>query len=366
MNDLANIPAWLEGLPRWQPLERLQGKESADVCVVGLGGSGLAAVTRLLELGRTVVGVDAGPVAAAAAGRNGGLLLAGTAAFHHDAERVLGADEALRWFADTQAEIDRMLLETPGLARRSGSLRIAADAAELDDCRAQFEAMRSAGLPVKEYSGPEGEGLLFPQDACFNPPARHRELALRAIAAGARLYENSRVTALSGKRVETEAGSIDCAAVIVAVDGNLALLLPELAGDVKPLRLQMLATEPDPVNIPRPVYYRHGFEYWQQLADGRVLLGGFRDRGGPGEWGAEPVPGEAVQQQLERFLRDHLGVRSRISHRWAATVGYRDQLLPVFAEVRDSVWAVGGYNGTGNVVGSLLARRAAERVTAAG
>ena len=57
----------------------LRGSVSADVCVVGLGGSGLAAVGRLLEAGASVAGVDAGPVAGGAAGRNGGFLLAGAA-----------------------------------------------------------------------------------------------------------------------------------------------------------------------------------------------------------------------------------------------------------------------------------------------
>ena len=26
-----------------------------------------------------------------------------------------------------------------------------------------------------------------------------------------------------------------------------------------------------------PHYARHGFDYWQQLQDGRIVLGGFRD-----------------------------------------------------------------------------------------
>ena len=81
--SLPNRPVWDEG-PTLD-LPTLQGPVDADVCVVGLGGSGLAAVHELLALGRSVVGVDAGIVGGAAAGRNGGFLLAGPADFHHDA-----------------------------------------------------------------------------------------------------------------------------------------------------------------------------------------------------------------------------------------------------------------------------------------
>jgi gamma-glutamylputrescine oxidase len=34
--------------------------------------------------------------------------------------------------------------------------------------------------------------------------------------------------------------------------------------------------------------------------------------------------------------------------------------LPIFEEVREGVWALGGYNGTGNVIGSILGRAAAQ------
>lgn len=89
----ADVPLWEEG--GWEPLPSLAGEVEADVCVVGLGGSGLSAVLELLRLGRSVVGVDAGSVAGGAAGRNGGLLLAGLAAFHHDAVAALGRERAV-------------------------------------------------------------------------------------------------------------------------------------------------------------------------------------------------------------------------------------------------------------------------------
>src|SRR5690625_2492358 len=126
----------------------------------------------------------------------------------------------------------------------------------------------------------------------------------------------------------------------------------------------MIGTAPAAgITVPRPVYRRYGFEYWQQLEDGRLLLGGFRDAGGQAEEGAPPRPEGIVQDRLEQFLRTDLGVHARITHRWAATVGYRRELLPFSGEVRPGVFALGGYNGTGNVMGPLLARRLADQVS---
>ena len=73
--------------------------------------------------------------------------------------------------------------------------------------------------------------------------------------------------------------------VIVAVDGRLESLVPELAGTVRTARLQMLATAPTrEIDIPCPVYARYGFDYYQQLPDGSVALGGGRDKAFDEEW----------------------------------------------------------------------------------
>lgn len=360
----SNTPVWDD--EPWTGLPALEGELEADVCVVGLGGSGLACVGELLALGKRVVGVDAGMVAGGAAGRNGGFLLAGTYAFYHDAVEAYGRERARRIYRLTLEELERMAAETPEAVRRTGSLRVAASAEEEEDCRRQLEAMRADGLPVEPYAGPEGRGLLIPTDGAFHPLRRCRTLARRAREAGALLFERSPALSVSGTEVVGERGRVRCEAVVVAVDGRLEALLPELSGRVRTVRLQMLATAPtDEVRIPRPVYARRGYEYWQQLPDGRIALGGFRDRGGEAEWthSAEPTPG--VQALLEAFLREEIGVRAPVTHRWAASVAFSADGLPVLEEVRPGVWAAGAYSGTGNVLGALCGR-AAVRLAAGG
>ena len=40
-------------------------------------------------------------------------------------------------------------------------------------------------------------------------------------------------------------------------------------------------------------------------------------------------------------------------------MGYTTDSLPILEEVQPKLWAVGGYNGTGNIVGALSAQAAA-------
>ena len=228
---------------------------------------------------------------------------------------------------------------------------------EVADCREQMRVMRADGLGVEWYEGDDGIGLTIASDAACNPLVRCRTLAADAIARGARLYSCANVTGVRKGRVETTAGTITCQRVIVAVDGKLELLLPELVGRVRTARLQMLATAPTRERVvPCPMYYREGFEYWQQAEDGSIALGGFRDRAGDAEWTVDTTPANPVQALLEQFMREHLGVHAAITHRWAASAGYSSTGLPLAEETRDAVWAIGGYSGTGNVIGALCGR----------
>lgn len=353
-------PVWNNG--GWARFSQLEGHLTADLCVVGLGGSGLAAVGAALAAGRTAVGIDAGSVGGAAAGRNAGFLLAGMAPFHHDLAGSVGAERAIGLYRLTQAEIARMAAETPEDIRLTGSLRIAASEEELADCGRQLEVMGSHGLLVQPFEGPEGSGLLFPGDGVVQPLARCRSLARRAAEGGARLFERTEAVEITGTRVSTPFGRVDCGAVVVAVDGGLERLLPELSGRVRTARAQVLATEPlGEIRFPRPVYTRWGYDYYQQLPDCRLLLGGFRDRAMETEWTNETEPTGEIQGHLESFLRDELKVTAAVTHRWAGSIAFTDDQLPVLEEVRPNVWACGAYSGTGNVVGALCGREAARQ-----
>jgi len=364
MSDKLDLP----DLPRWDDhddldLPPLVGDAEAEVCVVGLGGSGLSCLTEALVLGaRSVIGIDAVGVAAGAAGRNGGFLLSGTSEYHHDLVRTLGRERAVAITRHTNDEIQRIAAELPNVVRITGSLRIASTHEEVADCEAQCAQMVADGFECESYVGPEGRGLLIPTDAVMHPIRRCRTLAVRAREGGARLFGRTPALEIGPGVVRTESGTISARHVIACVDGRLELLVPSLAGEVRTARLQMLATSPAfEVSFPRPVSTRYGYDYWQQLPDGSIVLGGGRDVAETSEWTTDSAPTPAVQDYLTELLRDRLGVRAPITHRWGATVSYTTSGRPLCREFGDGLQVVGGFNGTGNVVGALLGRAAAQR-----
>lgn len=358
----------------WSGLPALDGDRTADACVIGLGGSGLAAIESLVTRGLSVVGIDAGRVGAGAAGRNGGFLLGGPAAFLHRAIGLWGAETAVQMYRETIAELDRMsAAHGPDVVRRGGSIRLAglpgepetaeeADdrAAEVQDCAAQVDALQAYGIDVERYDGPLGTGLFMPGDGSNNPAVRVLASARAAIAHDAvTLFEDTAATGIAAGQVDTSHGRVSAPIVIVAVDGRLEVLLPQLAGRVRTARLQMLATAPvGPGRLPCPVYGRWGYDYAQQLSDGRMFVGGGRDRFVDAEWTASAAPTEPVQRHIEAVAARMAGAPVTVTHRWAASVGFTPDGRPLCAEVADGVVAIGGYNGTGNLVGPVAARAA--------
>lgn len=356
---------------QWTGLPPLDGDVRADACVVGLGASGLAAVQAFADRGLSVVGVDGGRVAAGAAGRNGGFLIAGPEPPLHQALAAWG-DYAADLYRETLDEIDRLAdLLGPDVVRRVGSIRLAGlpgaprspdesvdAAAELADCGTQAAALRAHGIAVDEYAGPLGRGLFLPDDAAVNPAARAILLATR-LAGRARLHERTAVTDVRPGEVRTERATVRATVVIVAVDGRLDVVLPQLAGRVRTARLQMLATEPvTPGRLPCPVYGRWGYDYAQQLPDGRLFVGGGRDRFAEQEWTHDTEPSEPVQRYVDALAARMAGEPVRPAHRWAASVGFTADARALCVQADDAVFAVGGYNGTGNLVGPVAARAA--------
>ncbi|MGA0003286.1 MAG: NAD(P)/FAD-dependent oxidoreductase [Candidatus Nanopelagicales bacterium] len=337
----------------------------ADLVVVGLGGSGLTALLHAAERGLNVVGIDSDRIAAGAAGRNGGLLLAGIADFHHNARKDLGVERATALYQHTLDEMDRIEVTTPDAVSRIGALRIGelnrgADPTELSDTYAHRDALLADGFPVEEYEGEQGIGILIPTDGTFHPARRAVLLAKLAKTASAQIFTHSPAIKIESGLVTTAQGSIKAKHIVVAVDGNLGKALPEVSDLAQPTRLQMISTAPETnLKMKYAVYVRQGWDYWQQLPDGRIAIGGGRDLALEQEATDVVEPTQIMRDYLERKLQE-LGVTAPIEHHWAAIVSYTNTGLPIVKEVQPGVWAVGAYCGTGNVVGALLARSAVD------
>ena len=358
------------------------------MAVIGGGIGGLSAAWRLAELGVEPVVLEARSVASGATGRNGGFFMAGVAPRYDEACRLWGDELAARRYRATLEAQQAMLAIAEQVGARdqfriTGVLRVAYDGSESERVREHHAAFRRDGFPgelVPEGALPEALqrrgriGLLTPHDGAVQPARWLRRLAQALDARGARIFEGTTVLARpvpegDGVSIQTTGGRVRAGHVIVAADGALPRLVPA-ATQVRARRLNMLATAPDqPGRLPCPVSIRDGYEYAQQLPDGRVTLGGFSDLDAEASYTEREELSIPVQERLTRYLIEDLGVAAPVTHRWVGIVSYAADPVPTCGPVPGTygrVLAAGGYNGTGHVQGFLAGRIVAELAAGGG
>jgi glycine/D-amino acid oxidase-like deaminating enzyme len=325
---------------------------SVDVAVVGAGVTGCACALALAERGLRVAVYDARRVAGGASGRNGGFALRGAAPAYDEARKRLGRDRAQALWALTERSLDRMEPLAGDALRRSASLRLAVDGAELGALRLEHDALREDGFAVEWLdqlsgvcAGRFAGGIRHPGDGSLVPARWVRRLALRATEAGARFYEEHAVSDLA---------SLPADRIVVATDGYTHALVPELDAAIVPARGQVVATVPLDVRLfDVPHYARQGYDYWQQLPDGRLVVGGWRDADFDAETTRVEEVTPPIQERIESFIVDLLGELPPLTHRWAGIFGVTESKLPYVGPLwrDDRVWVAAGYSGHGNVLG---------------
>jgi gamma-glutamylputrescine oxidase len=343
-------PFWLA---QSRPTVATRDLDQVDIAVIGAGITGCACAAALAREGKRVRVYDARGVGEGASGRNGGFALRGAAARYDVARETYGADAARDLWRRTEAAVDRLEQIAGSAFRRTGSLRLAADAEERVEIEAEYEALREDGFAAEwrdevPHLRPDFRGAIFhPTDGAVQPAAFVQRLADRALDAGVAFVEHQRVEALDALEAEQ---------IVIATDGSGRGLLPELDDALWPARGQVIATEPLPERLfDCPHYARHGFDYWQQLEDGRIVLGGFRDFSILTEMTDDETTTQPIQDALDVFLAELLGELPKVTHRWAGIFGLTQDLLPLVGPVpgHDGVWVAAGYSGHGNVFGLL-------------
>ena len=232
-----------------------------------------------------------------------------------------------------------------------------------DELREEYEALVEAGFAAEwrenlqpPLAGRYPAALFHPPDGVLQPARLVRGLARRAAEAGVEIHEHARVRSVAEMGADT---------VVVATDGYPSGLLGQLEGLIVPTRGQVIATEPiDELLFVIPHYGRHGFDYWHQRLDGRIVAGGFRDVSLDTEFTADEVTTPVVQTALERFVEEHVGRPLRVDYRWAGIFGMVFDFLPVVGRVpsSDGLWVAGGYSGHGNVLGFACGRLVARAI----
>ncbi|MBF9223806.1 NAD(P)/FAD-dependent oxidoreductase [Hymenobacter ruricola] len=252
-----------------------------------------------------------------------------------------------------------------------------------NECRAKIDYFNALLAPVVGHArtfrdasgeagcfGFRGVGTLLKNEheGSLDAGRMMRALLRQAWASDVPVLTNCAVEAIEaagpGQLVQLSNGvALAAGQVLLATNAFAAELLPELA--VTPGRGQVLVTEPLPtVAMPGTFHYDHGYAYFRQLPDRRLLLGGGRNLDFAAEATTAPGLTKPVQTYLENLLHDVIlpGQRPRIDYRWSGVMGFGPALAPIIEWVRPGVLAAVRCNGMGVALGAGTGWRAAEKL----
>lgn len=354
--------------------EVLRGARDVDVLVVGGGYTGCWLAYWLRDSGLRVALIDSQRPGFGASGRNGGLLLQGPAQLLSEASRLLGRENAMEIFQWTRRTFDWV----QRLAERhefdyhvTGSLYVGGDSTERTEISETVALMNDMGIPTRLVERPEQPPSIqrmgydvaawFPDDGMMHPLKLMAALLAEAQAGGVHVYRGAPASNLEeaarGVRVTGPGFAINAERVVIATNAYTGEWLAPLKSFIRPVRGQVLATEPLPlIDHAYPVYADHGFNYWHQRPDGRLIVGGFRHLALEEEIGTDLVLNPSIQARLDQLTSDLTGGRVAVADRWAGIMAMTPDQRPLLGHWRGPIWTAIGYNGHGGTVAPVAAR----------
>jgi len=363
---------WLLEAPPDEAAPALEGEAVADVAVVGGGYTGLwtALALKARDPSIDVAVLESEFCGFGPSGRNGGFLETYWPALARLHDR-LGAKGALRVARASEGVVGavRELGEDVWL-RETGMLLVSASAAQ--DSAVEHAVEIAVQLGVGEEGVPlSGEelarrvhsprfrrGIYFRKAGTVQPARLVRALRRKAIAAGVRVHEGTRMTRVRPGLVEVEQGRLRAAEIVVATNAWASGWRP-LSRLLTAFGSYVVLTEPVP-ELLEEVGWTGGeaiadarlfLHYCRTTPDGRVLMG---SASGPigfgGRIGARFTEDAATVARAERGLRELLPALAgaRVEHAWGGPVDVSADHLPLFGTVPGARIHFGaGYTGNG-------------------
>ncbi|MGR3711430.1 MAG: NAD(P)/FAD-dependent oxidoreductase [Alterinioella nitratireducens] len=367
-------------LPRFAAPE---GDLTCDVCVIGGGFTGLSAAWHLAERGFDVVLLEASRVGFGASGRNGGQVGQGQRLEQDALEAMVGKDHAraLWTIATRSVELVREVAARDEVHAtfHPGVIHAAHRARYVPEYRDYARKLRDeyGYEDIRFLNREELQGLVA--SPCYHggtldmgaghidPLELTLGLARLARGAGARIFEGARVVKLdkgSPAVVRTDSARVRANHVVLACNGYLGGLDPQVAARVMPINNYVVATQPLGADRQEEIIRgnhavadsKFVVNYFRFSDDHRLLFGGtesYRYRF------PRDIAG-AVRRPMEEVFPQLAGVK--ITHAWGGTLGITMNRMPHFARVAGNILSLSGYSGHGVAMATLAGQIAAETI----
>lgn len=374
---------YLDTAPSPPPTTPLHRSTNVDVAIIGAGFTGLSTALHLAEAGISVMVLEAKQIGWGASGRAFGQVVPYLKRGHEAILRQYGRDgQHIVDAVGMGPQLVFELIDKHGMdiwTQRSGLLFAAHSPSGRRDLEERTAYWQQRDAPVEMLYGDScadyiGSPLysaasLDRRGGNLNPLAYARGLARAAIAAGATVHTDTRVTALrrNGALWLIEAGPHDVVAdtVIIATNAYGHDLFPGLRESIIPVRGYGFVTDPLSSNQHRSILpdrqsltdTRHLFSGVRVLPDGRLHASAYGPLFGPdraADW-------RRVAARICR-LYPHLGP-VRWSEGWSGWVAMTIDQFPHLHELAPGVFAALGCNGRGIAVATMLGRDLAALVS---
>jgi len=341
---------------------------SCDVAIVGAGIAGASAAYWLRQVKPTwsVAVLDAMTPGHGASGRNAGFLLQGIATdYVTDIDRYGRADAQRLWHftLENRQLLEKALDPSAFELQRTGSLIVAGTAEEDERLQASVGLLRADGVPVayippqevssRAQSGGFYGALNVPSGATCNPLKLVQHLLVQSKAQVCTYHRVTDLVTRGGDvHLITDLRTVHAKRVLIATNAAPIPGVDRPSGAIRPVRAQMLATEPlAPRVLSVPLYSHGGNYYLRQTASGEVLLGGARHQHAEAEVGMADATTAPVQHDLEAYLKRHFpwAAGATVNRRWSGTMGFSADGRPMVGRLpthAGSYW-VGGFHGHG-------------------
>jgi gamma-glutamylputrescine oxidase len=225
------------------------------------------------------------------------------------------------------------------------------------------EPLDRAGIGALLGTAAYHGGMLDRGAAHLHPLKLALGLARAAAGAGARVFERARVTAVDAAGAQTDRGAVRARFVIVACNGYLGGMVPEVAARVMPINNFIVATEPlgerarglirEDVAVADS---RFVVNYFRLTPDSRLLFGG-------GESYGYRFPADIARVVRPRMLAIYPQLADVvIEYAWGGTLAITVNRLPAFQRLAPNVYSAAGYSGHGVGLATLAGKLIAEAV----